>query len=92
MKNVTNATPIAFAYIDFTFLYAAANDWLKLFDSPWSTVEANWKKTFKTRRQQILNSSGSTSANTLRNWKLFPHSCGYNLVSGFLLLDLYFIR
>ncbi|XP_067622157.1 uncharacterized protein [Eurosta solidaginis] len=66
-----------------TFTFEAeksAYDWLKLFDSPWSTVEANWKKTFKTRRQQILNSSGNTSANTLRNWKLFSHSCGYNLI------------
>ncbi|XP_067635618.1 uncharacterized protein [Eurosta solidaginis] len=58
----------------------SAYDWLKLFDSPWSTVEATWKKTFKTRRQQILNSSANTSANTLRNWKLFSHSCGYNLI------------
>ncbi|XP_067614048.1 uncharacterized protein [Eurosta solidaginis] len=58
----------------------SAYDWLKLFVSPWSTFEANWKKTFKTRRQQILNSSGNTSANTLRNWKLFSHSCGYNLI------------
>ncbi|XP_067620466.1 uncharacterized protein [Eurosta solidaginis] len=58
----------------------SAYDWLNLFDSPWSTVEAYWKKTFKTRRQQILNSSGNTLANILRNWKLFSHSCGYNLI------------
>ncbi|XP_036346998.1 uncharacterized protein LOC118756334 [Rhagoletis pomonella] len=78
-----SSTPEASPTEEYTFTFEdekSAYDWLKLFDSPWSTVEANWKKTFKIRRQEILNSSGSTSAKTLRAWKLFSHSCGYNLI------------
>ncbi|XP_036346351.1 uncharacterized protein LOC118755631, partial [Rhagoletis pomonella] len=78
-----SSTPEASPTEEYTFTFEdekSAYDWLKLFDSPWSTVEANWKKTFKISRQENLNSSGSTSAKTLRAWKLFSHSCGYNLI------------
>lgn len=54
--------------------------WLELNNSPWSDVQVKWKSTFKLRRKEILDKSNSTAV-ILKNWPLYRHSDGFNLVS-----------